>query len=209
MCGLFPLSALDALSEQLVDPAVAWARLPAQRENPTLAKGRKVILPNVDFQNVPVREAVDYLRQLAAKVDSEPDPRKKGFNIFIMGDFGDAKVKKKDVSFDEAARLLAKSAELDLRVPYGAYQLYVPADPNGELYTVVYELPLTVTALFAEADQEKLKALLAEKGVKFPEESSVRFFDANKIAVHNNAKAQRVLAPMLARAGEDNEPEAD
>ncbi|MDD5199016.1 MAG: hypothetical protein PHC88_04375 [Terrimicrobiaceae bacterium] len=48
------------------------------------AKLNRIVVPNIDLRDTTIREAVEYLRQLSVKLDTlEPDPAKKGVNIFL------------------------------------------------------------------------------------------------------------------------------
>ncbi len=48
------------------------------------AKLNRIIVPRINFQDTTIREAVDYLRQISRQLDTlEPDPTKKGVNIFL------------------------------------------------------------------------------------------------------------------------------
>lgn len=48
------------------------------------AKLNRIIVPRINFQDTTIREAVDYLRQVSRQLDTlEPDPAKRGVNIFL------------------------------------------------------------------------------------------------------------------------------
>ncbi len=48
------------------------------------AKLNRIIIPSLDLRDTTIREAVEYLRQISRQLDTlEPDPAKKGVNIFL------------------------------------------------------------------------------------------------------------------------------
>jgi general secretion pathway protein D len=66
------------------DTTGAVNRTQASRTEAITAKLNRIIIPKIDMSDTTIREAVDYLHQLSVKLDTvEPDPAKKGVNIFL------------------------------------------------------------------------------------------------------------------------------
>ena len=75
----------------LVPMLEAATRRAQQEESAAEAEGRaamnhklaSIIIPHVDFRAVPLTDAVETLRQEAVRLDTEPDPKERGVNIFL------------------------------------------------------------------------------------------------------------------------------
>lgn len=59
-------------------------RVQTSRNEAIIAKLNRIIVPKLDFRDTTIRQAVDFLRQTSRRLDTlEPDPTKKGVNIFL------------------------------------------------------------------------------------------------------------------------------
>lgn len=59
-------------------------RSDVSRTEAIAAKLNRIIVPSIDIQDEPIRDAVERLRQLSNRLDTlEPDPARKGVNIFL------------------------------------------------------------------------------------------------------------------------------
>lgn len=66
------------------DTQTTQVRSDVSRTEAITAKLNRIIVPSINIQDEPIREAVERLRQLSARLDTlEPDPAKKGVNIFL------------------------------------------------------------------------------------------------------------------------------
>ncbi len=64
---------------------------PAAQNEQITAKLNRIIIPQLDLRDTTIREAVEYLRQISQQLDTlEPDPAKKGVNIFLKVPSGSA-----------------------------------------------------------------------------------------------------------------------
>lgn len=132
-----PLAAVLALS------AVTHAQQPAPAPQAEASyrsaiekKLRTIVLPSVDIDNLPIEEAVDYLRTEGKAQDkAETDESKKGVSFWIQGQkgvaFPRATLKLKNVTLGDALNGLAKLTNTEPSIT-GSSVALVPKDGVGK-----------------------------------------------------------------------------
>jgi len=115
----------------------------------------EIIIPKIDFQEATIREAIDFIKQRAASLDTtEQDPTRKGINIVLKlaPDAPEANARitlsLTDIPLRTAIDYVAKAANLKLKIePYAV--AVVPAnEPTDILITKEYKVPPSfITAL--------------------------------------------------------------
>jgi len=123
------------VTARLVDPATGKpvGAKPADEASPLQAKLARIILPSVVFADVPVSEAVEYLRRKSQDLDTTTtDPNQKGVNIIVKagGKTAEARITLdlKNIPLGEALRYVAQLSGLQLVVEPHAVLLLSQAD---------------------------------------------------------------------------------
>lgn len=139
------------------------------------AKLNRIIVPRLDLRDTTVREAVTFLQRLSVQLDSlEPDPARRGVNIFLklpagggtggegLDDGSAAPTASADtrvtlnlsgVPLYEALRYLAQLAGLKIKVEDFAVAIVPLTDVSDELVTKEYLVPPTfIPATPAQAE---------------------------------------------------------
>ncbi len=156
----------------------------------------EIIIPRVDFQDVTIREALDFIKQRAAALDTtEQDPSKKGVNIVLNipegAPEGSARITLglTDIPLRAAISYVANAANLKLKVEPYAISVVQQNTPTDVLITKEYKVPPGfITALPATGGaaplpgaggntaQGSLSAVAARSGAReFLETSGVTF----------------------------------
>jgi type II secretion system protein G len=169
----------------------------------SMAKAKKIIIPKFEVKDVSLTKAVDFLRQLSTKFDSEPDPRRRGVNIFIKLSPGAAElpnvtVKLENVSLADALKQIARLGGLELTANDQALAL-VPAGSIPKLSDTVYVVPTGMRLLFKGKDEAALKQMFESAGISFGQGASVTFEEPDTLSVRNTDEARRLISSILQR----------
>ncbi|MFV0338884.1 MAG: Amuc_1098 family type IV pilus outer membrane protein [Chthoniobacterales bacterium] len=186
-----------------------------------------IIIPNLEFNDASVREAIDFIKLRAAQLDnSEPDPLRKGINIVLKLD-PDAEaagsvsrienLQLSDVPLRVALEYVAAAAGLKLKVePYAV--AIVPLSESTELlFTKEYKVPPSfiqdVPAAAGAADGggfgggtetnttglSTARTFLEASGVSFPEGASAQFIpSSSKLIVRNTQSNMDLIDSLVA-----------
>jgi len=109
-----------------------------------------IIIPSIEFNEASVREALDFLKQRAAQLDtSETDPTKKGVNIFLKLDSATAAAESgirinlslKEIPLIDALRYIVTAANLKMKVEPYAVAIVPLSEPTDILLTKEYTVP--------------------------------------------------------------------
>jgi len=168
-----PVHKFDVAASQIIDQ-------PQIDTHGTANINRKldeITIPKIDFHDVTVREALDFIKQRASSLDSvEQDPARKGINIVLKlapaAAENDSKITLSltDVPLRAAIDYVARAANLKLKVePYSV--VVVPQSESTEtLITKEYKVPPSfITALPADGT----KAAAPVPGVAAGSQSAV------------------------------------
>jgi hypothetical protein len=138
----------------------------------TLSKLKSIIIPNIDFEDTSVEEAIDFLRMRAAELDTmELDPAKKGMNFVIRrprvsGDEGldaDAggvlgaaqdpgrlrikELRLRNVPIAEALKYITEATKLRYKIDEYAVTLVPATETDEDLFTRSFKVPANFPAL--------------------------------------------------------------
>lgn len=107
-----------------------------------------IIIPRIDFQDVTVREALDFLKQRTAGLDkTESDPAKKGVNIVlnvpesVSEGGGRVTLSLTDIPLRAALTYVANAANLKLKIEPYAVSVVPQSTPTDVLITKEYKVP--------------------------------------------------------------------
>ena len=186
-------------------------------------KLKEITIPKIDFQDATIREAVDFIKQRAAALDTtEPDPSRKGINIVLKlpEDAPEASSRitlaLTDIPLREAIDYVAKAANLKLKIEPYAVAIVPQSEITDVLITKEYKVPPGfITALPASSTPGALPgaggggpavapgsqpAIMARSGAKeFLETSGVTFpvgASANFIASSSKLIVKNTQANM-------------
>ncbi len=156
----------------------------------------EIVIPRIDFQNVTVREAIDFLKQRASTLDrTETDSARKGINIVLNLPENAAEADAKitlgltDIPLRGAIDHVAKAANLKLKIePYAVS--VVPQSVSTEvLITKEYKVPPGFIPAPPAAPGKPIsgaKEYLESAGVTFPPGATAYYLaGSNKLIIKN------------------------
>ena len=119
----------------------------------------EIAIPRIDFQDATIREAVDFIKQRAAALDTtEQDPSRKGINIVLKlsADAPEANSRitlaLTDIPLRAAIDYVAKAANLKLKIEPYAVAIVPQSESTDILITKEYKVPPSfITALPASS----------------------------------------------------------
>lgn len=161
-----------------------------------------IIIPKVDFREVTVTEAMEFLKKRAAALDSaETDPARKGVNIVVKTDEqspeNNARITLSltDIPLRNAIEYVAKAAALKTKVEPYAVAVVPVSESVEELVTREYKVPpdflksLASTAAGsppAMTGGSGAREILESAGVQFPPGASAYYLTSSgKLIVRN------------------------
>jgi general secretion pathway protein D len=108
----------------------------------------EITIPRIDFQDVTIREALDFIKQRAAALDTtETDPAKKGVNIVLNIPESSPEAASRitlgltDIPLRAAINYVANAANLKLKVEPYAVSVVLQSTPTDVLITKEYKVP--------------------------------------------------------------------
>ncbi|MDF1659360.1 MAG: hypothetical protein P1U58_17220 [Verrucomicrobiales bacterium] len=104
-----------------------WKKVPARpssADRKVAEKVNQIVIPRVEFSEVPLPDAVDLLRTFSRELD----PEKKGINLVLLGDVGEGNppeitLQLSNIPLAEAIRYTAQLAGYEVRLENGAVLL--------------------------------------------------------------------------------------
>lgn len=185
----------------------------------------EIIIPRIDFRDATVREALDFIRQRAAALDTlESDPTRKGINVVLKlpPDSPDAATRitlsLTDVPLRAAIDYIARAANLKLKVEPFAVVVVPQSEPIDILVTKEYKVPPSfITALPASsagptagggsnvaagsqpsiAARSGAREFLENSGVTFAEGASANYIASTSRLIVKNTQANLDLVDTL------------
>jgi len=214
-----PVQKFDSTASQIIDQPQIDTRGTAGIER----KLDEIVIPKIDFNEATVREALDFIKQRAAALDTvDQDPSRKGINIVLKlpPDSADSGSKitlsLTDVPLRAAIDYVARAANLKLKVePYAV--LVVPqSEPTDVLITKEYKVPPSfITALPAGsgaaaplpgvapgsqpavAARSGAREFLEANGVTFPPNASANYIASSSRLIVKNTQSNLDLIDNL------------
>jgi len=187
----------------------------------------EIVIPRIDFQDVTVREALDFIKQRAAALDTtETDPAKKGVNIVLnipeSAPEANARITLglTDIPLKAAINYVANAANLKLKVEPYAVSVVLQSTPTDVLITKEYKVPPGfITALPAAsgaaapaagggsttapgslssvAARSGAREFLETSGVTFPPGATAYFIAATSKLIVKNTQSNLDLVDTL------------
>lgn len=186
----------------------------------------EIIIPRIDFQDVTIREALDFIKQRAAALDTtEQDPAKKGVNIVLNipegAPEGSARITLglTDIPLRAAISYVANAANLKLKVEPFAVSVVQQNTPTDVLITKEYKVPpgfitaLPATgaaaplpgaggttapgSLSAVAARSGAREFLETSGVTFPPGATAYFIASSSKLIVKNTQSNLDLVDTL------------
>ncbi|MBE2179701.1 MAG: type II and III secretion system protein [Chthoniobacterales bacterium] len=174
-----------------------------------------IIIPRINFTDATVRDAIEYLRERSAALDTDPlDARERGVNIVLKLDAAAASqtitIDLADIPLREALDYITRLANLKIKVePYAV--LIVPiSEPTDTLITKEYRVPPGfITSLpsgggGADAGyggetvaRSRAKDFLESQGVQFPPGASANFLASSSRLIVRNTQENLDLVDAL------------
>ncbi|MDP4846681.1 MAG: hypothetical protein NWR51_05405 [Akkermansiaceae bacterium] len=211
-------------SKLLANVDAAWQLDTSRRESTSgssdgvayiTEKLRRIVIPNIDFEDTTLEEAIDFLRLRAAELDSlELDPSRKGMNFVIRrprsssngdggldassgggllggGDPGAVRIDElrlKNVPLDVALKYIADKTKMRFKVDDYAITMVPQTETGEDYYTRTFRVPPD----FADSLQVESGAnlpiidLLRQSGISFPDGSSATLTARGALIVTNS-----------------------
>ncbi len=186
----------------------------------------EIVIPRIDFQDVTVREALNFLKQRASALDkTEADSAKKGINIVLNlpeeAVESDAKITLEltDIPLRTAVNYVAAAANLKLKVePYAVavvpqsvatevlvtkeYQVpkgFIPALPESNPTPIPGAGGLTdAGSVSTVAERSGARKYLESSGIPFPAGAAAYFIEgSNKLVVKNTQSSLDLIETMV------------
>ena len=155
-------------------------------------KTKAIIIPEIDFHEANIRDIVQFLSQASSQYDTSADDRKGVQIVLNLPQDTSSRVTMhvRRVSVLEALKLATDLAGVKYRFE-GSVVCIVPKGYMGPVLARTYDLmPTALSMLLRDsidgADEQKVKAFFMNRGVPFPEGTSVKIW-ANKIMVRIEA----------------------
>ncbi|MBX9742372.1 MAG: hypothetical protein K2W99_02375 [Chthoniobacterales bacterium] len=175
-------------------------------------KLNKIIIPKIEFFDLPISEAINQIKKKAFLLDtSEIDPNKRGINIVLQFNSLNSINEKRvtlslaDLPLKEVLNYIAKQADLVLRIESYAVVLIPQQSFQEQLITKKYKIPSDIIDSFlvvnkAFGDKQNLpssfnkeelhpKEFLLSQGVTFPKGSLVYYLPLNNTLIIKNTQS--------------------
>ena len=181
-------------------------------------KLNNLIIPSIEFRDASIREAIDFIKQQAARLDvTEPDPERRGINIVLLLDPQAQEVASQaritlnltNAPLGEVLRFVVDAAGLKLKLEPFAVAV-VPMDaPTDVLLTKEYKVPPSFVTSIPGGDgggagaREALtsragaRQLLEGSGVTFPEGAFAQFIPTSSTLIVRNTPANLSIIDQL------------
>ena len=170
-----------------------------------LQKLRSVVIPVIDFEDLSLEEAIDYLRVRSIELDPELDPDLKGVNFVVRkpaggggglldgGGVGDARIERlflRNVPLSEALNYICEATRLRWSVDEHAVTIKPATETDEDLFARSFQVPPDFAERIRDASGTRgrisMKEALEANGVKFPPDASAQFFaDSSTLLVKN------------------------
>jgi general secretion pathway protein D len=186
----------------------------------------EIIIPRIDFRDATIREALDFIKQRAATLDTtEQDPSRRGINIVLKvpadSPEADSRItlSLNDIPLRAAIDYIAKAANLKLKIEPYAVAVVPQSEPTDILITKEYKVPPGfITSLpareppvlpgpagqtVAPGSQPAIQArsgareFLEAQGVTFPPGASANFIASTSKLIVKNTQANLDLIDTL------------
>ena len=197
----------------LLDRATpAPATPPAYSRSYYEEKMSKIILPELKFEGVSLRSAIDYLRVVSKNLDNfEPNPVRKGVDLVLKQGAAPSTAQitldLKEVPMLEALRYVTELAGMKYKIEPYAVVIVPITETATEQHTRKFKVPPDV---LTGANQSSPKDWLEAKGISFPAGSSAVFNVPTSLLVVRNTQPnldaiRKLLASHAVKAAPVND----
>jgi general secretion pathway protein D len=187
----------------------------------------EIILPRIDFRDATIREALEFIRQRAAALDTEePDPTRKGINLVLKLAPGSVEEEMQinlaltDVPLRAAIEYVARAANMKPKVEPFAVVVVPESEPTDVLITKEYRVPpgfisnmpaggggaaapvagISTVAPGSQssiAERSGAREYLESQGVSFPQGSSAIFLPSSSRLIVKNTQGNLDIIDAL------------
>jgi general secretion pathway protein D len=184
----------------------------------------EIVIPRIDFRDATIREALDFIKQRAAALDTtDQDPSHRGINIVLKAPLDSPEANARitlslnDIPLRAAIDYVAKAANLKLKIEPYAVAVVPQSEPTDILITKEYKVPPGfITSLpsgqaapppgnqnVAPGSQPTIQArsgareYLEAQGVTFPQGASANFIASTSKLIVKNTQANLDLIDTL------------
>ncbi len=187
-------------------------------------KLRRIVIPRIDFEDVSLREAIEFLRLNSSEFDSlELDPAKKGVNFTLKdptGEIGELRIRKLQIRNSPLAvalKYICGNTKLRYQVDNFGVSFLLPTDSEEPMLTRTYDVPPDFRSSLDSGESEgnasadpfaepaaggvaKLAArppigeLLKQVGINLPEGSSATLSNGKLIVTASAMELDKVSA---------------
>ncbi|MBB5351714.1 hypothetical protein HNR46_001953 [Haloferula luteola] len=196
-------------------------------------KMRKIIIPTIDFEDISVSDAIEFLRMRSIEFDTvELDPQKKGIKIVVRGPFQSQRIQElrlRNVPLAEALNYICEATRLRWSIDDFAVTIKPATEVGEDLFTRSYKVPPNFISVLNAANdrfaadgdsdpfasnemlpaprRQSLVELLKSQGIKFRAGASAQFFaEAGTLLIRNtptNLEFMDSLIRSLSDEGDD------
>lgn len=209
-------------------PNITKSPLITNQDNNIISeKIKNIIIPKLEFFELPLNEAINQVKKKAFLLDaSEVNPNKKGINIVLQLNSLNLTNEKKitlsltDIPLKEALNYIAQQADLVLRMEPYAIVLIPQGDFQEQLIIKKYKIPSSIidsffflkkiskskeNLAFKDNKEEFLpKEFLMSQGITFPDGSFTYYLPStNTLIIKNNQSNLDLLDSILSSSAED------
>ncbi|MDQ3625177.1 MAG: hypothetical protein M3463_22315, partial [Verrucomicrobiota bacterium] len=173
----------------------------AARDGRLRAQLERIVIPRVDFRDVSLREAIEFLRGKAAELD----PELSGLTIISRPDHAAAEQARitltmTNVPFSEVVKYVAKLAGMKVQIESAAV-VFVPFGTSDSLLVRAFPLSNEGFKRLAAGTSGDIKETLEQQGVAFPPgASAVYLARGGRLLVRNTDEnlnvVQRLVQPL-------------
>ncbi|MGI9241249.1 MAG: hypothetical protein ACR2RV_10635, partial [Verrucomicrobiales bacterium] len=168
--------------------------------SPIRAKLRNTIIPNIDFDDASIGEAVEFLRRRAG-----------GLNILVRQDArGDGEttppntpitLQLSNVPLGEALKFTTELAGLKYKIGRRAIEIVPAYEADGQMVVQSYPVPPDMLQLHNQRPQDT-KEFLQQVGITFPEEAAATYLPTtSELVMRNTQQNQALLRSLMESLG--------
>lgn len=164
-------------------------------------KLRRIIIPQIDFKNISLEEAINFLRQKTSELDTlELDPSKKGINIVTrknsesLRNLRIQELRLRNVPVAVALKYICGNTKLRYKVDDYAVTIVPATETGDDIFTRTFQVPSNFVSFLSpeatrsgKAARKTMKELLTEAGIVFGEGSSLTLGSNGMLIVTTSA----------------------
>ncbi|MEM9283850.1 MAG: hypothetical protein AAGA96_18670 [Verrucomicrobiota bacterium] len=166
----------------------------------TEEKMKRIVLPQVEFQQTPIHDCLAALAEMSEQFDPSDNPT--GIHLVVNvleGRNSTITLRLTNVPLAEAIRLTASLANATYEIQDGVVEIVPIRDPDDKLITKAYQIPADVAEKFLQVSPSRI---FVEQGITVGDGASTIFDESESILVIKNyeeqlLQAENYLATMI------------